>query len=249
MKKLFFLLFPLISYSQSLILTPNPFGSAFRLSGFGSSSWPTLIGNHGLGTSQSPLPMASNQRLFEIIGGGYDGSDFNAGALIRFSTANQDWTTTNRGSIINFATTEIGSTVVGDRMTISENGNVKIGCCAQNVQAKLEIDGDVRLLRSSSFNPTTNTTYDPINIQRKSYILINPSSGVTATIKGFSAAATGTLLYVVVGGSGTVIFQDESASNASEHIITNNGENLTITGRGSAVFIYDSTWRLVSFLL
>lgn len=148
------------------------------------------------------------------------------------------------------------------RMVITEAGNVGIGTTTPT--AKLDVVGDIavsgavignikaggeiRLNRAVSITANTSIGYDPFDRQGNSYAVLNTGAGVTVFVRGFTAATTGTMLYLVVAGSGTVIIQDDNATVATNKIFTNTSADITISGQGSAIFIYDSGWRLVSFL-
>lgn len=148
------------------------------------------------------------------------------------------------------------------RMTITEAGNVGIGTTTPT--AKLDVVGDIavsgvvtgnikaggeiRLNRSTATTANTSIGYDPFDRNGNSFAVLNTGAGVTVFIRGFTAAATGTMLHLVVAGSGTTIIQDDNAGIAANKILTNTSADITISGQGSAIFIYDSGWRLISFL-
>ena len=56
------------------------------------------------------------------------------------------------------------------------------------------------------------------------------------------------MLYLVVAGTGSILLQDDNATVAANKILTHTNADVTITGQGSAILIYDGGWRLLSFL-
>ncbi len=134
------------------------------------------------------------------------------------------------------------------RMTIRETGNVGIGTITPD--AKLDVLGDVRYA-PTNLAPSANSTLDPLNRNNMSYISINATAGVTTTINGISAPSTptasfGTMVYISAGPGATVILKNNAAAVATNSIQTYNGSDVTITGRGGIVLIYDTDgWRFV----
>jgi hypothetical protein len=147
------------------------------------------------------------------------------------------------------------NTKASTRMTIDSLGNMGIGDTSPEV--RLDVNGAVHiqkdlLLRERLLQPSSSASYDPFDRQDKSFVTIEPSSNVTSTIKGFSipttAATFGTVLYVSNGSTGSIVLKHDDATVTNERIITNTGSDVTITGRGGAILIYDFTgWRLIAF--
>ncbi len=148
------------------------------------------------------------------------------------------------------------------RMVVTEAGNVGIGIAIPTakldvvgdvvvsgvVTGDISVDGEIKLSRASSTTANTSIGYDPFDRNGHSYAVLNTGVGVTAFIRGFTAATTGTMLYLVVAGNGSVIIQDDNGSVVANKIFTNISGDVTINGQGSAIFIYESGWRLLSFL-
>ncbi len=141
------------------------------------------------------------------------------------------------------------------RMTIDSVGFVGIGDTAPEVS--LDVNGAVHiqkdlLLKERLFQPLVSANYDPFDRQDKSFVTIEPSSNVTTTINGFSAPTTpqtfGTVLYVSNGSTGSIVLKNNAATVQNNRIITNTGADVTITGRGGAILIFDFTgWRLIAY--
>lgn len=141
------------------------------------------------------------------------------------------------------------------QMTIDSTGSVGIGTSTPitkvDIAGGLRVGDEIILGRSSPLIVSSSITFDPLNRNNNSYIFMNVSQNQTARIKGFDAAVNGTLLYLIVisPSSATTIIEISAASDASNNISTNNNSDITITGIGSAVFIYETgAWRLLSVL-
>ncbi len=141
------------------------------------------------------------------------------------------------------------------RMTIDSVGNIGIADTAPEV--RLDINGAVHiqkdlLLKERLFQPSVSANYDPFDRQDRSFVTIEPSSNVTTTINGFSAPTTpqtfGTVLYVSNGSTGSIVLKNNASTVQNNRIITNSGSDVTITGRGGAILIFDFTgWRLIAY--
>lgn len=129
-----------------------------------------------------------------------------------------------------------------NRMTITSTGNVGIGTTAPT--AKLDIEGDIVVKKSTV---TVAGTYNALNRSSASSIYFNTSG--TINLNGIDAGVDGLILYIFCGTSTTLVIGNESASAAaSDRIATHTAANVTISGRGGATLIYESTsarWRVV----
>lgn len=83
-------------------------------------------GRSSNGTLAAPTATSGSRALFSAIGEGYTGSAFSDGAKMSLLT-NQLWTSTARGTRIEFSTTANNTTSMLKRMTIQDDGNVAIG--------------------------------------------------------------------------------------------------------------------------
>ncbi len=170
----------------------------------------------------------------------FGSSDGNADGSINFNHITQKLTLNTKAST---------------RMTIDSVGN--IGIADTSPEVRLDINGAVHiqkdlLLRERLLQPPVSASYDPFDRQDKSFVTIEPSSNVISTIKGFSLPTTsatfGTVLYLSNGSTGSIVLKHDDATVTNERIITNTGSDVTITGRGGAILIYDFTgWRLIAY--
>jgi hypothetical protein len=135
-----------------------------------------------------------------------------------------------------------------DRLTILPTGNVGINTITPD--AKLDVNGDL-ILAPYIYNPSANYTGDPFNRNLRSYMSLNPPTGVTTTIKGIDGGTVdryGLMLFISCGGIGTVILKHNNSTLAANKINTNTGADIVITGRGGATLVYDTDgWRVLSY--
>ena len=127
------------------------------------------------------------------------------------------------------------------RMTVEANGNVGIG--ATTPTAKLDIDGDIVVKKITV--PTTGAI-NALNRLSASSIYFN---GIAPTLNGIAGGVDGMILYVFTSSGSTLVLANESISaSVGTRIATHTGANVTISGRGGATLIYESStalWRVV----
>ena len=124
-------------------------------------------------------------------------------------------------------------------------------------EVRLDVNGAVHiqkdlLLRETFLSPATSASYDPFDRLDRSFVTIEPATNFITTIKGFTAPTTaatyGTVLYVSNGANGSIVLKNDDSTVQNNRIITNTGADVTITGRGGAILIYDFTgWRLIAY--
>lgn len=116
--------------------------SDFGMTTYGSSQGPTIWSYSMAGTQGAPSNTNSGQNLFSIMAGGYDSSGWTESASIEMQ-ANQDFSTTAKGSFIRFFTTQNNTTATLERMRIDHTGNIGIGTSTPG--HKLDVEGDVNI--------------------------------------------------------------------------------------------------------
>lgn len=123
-------------------------------------------------------------------------------------------------------------------------GGGKVGIGTSTPTAKLDVEGDIVVKKSTV---TVAGTYNALNRSSASSIYFNTSG--TINLNGIDAGVDGLILYIFCGTSTTLVIGNENASAAaSDRIATHTGANVTISGRGGATLIYESTsarWRVV----
>ena len=129
-----------------------------------------------------------------------------------------------------------------ETMRVLSTGNVGIGTATPD--AKLDVFGDFRLSRRAIIS--TVGTHDALNRSGSSIIYFNISG--TATLNGIADGIEGMVVYIYVNSLGTLIINNQNAPATIDHILTNTGASLTISGRGGATLIYGSGgWRVIGF--
>ena len=184
---------------------------------YGTGS-PQLRGIKAQGTKASPTAVASGDILLQVLSNGYDGSSYsNTNVYLTFQTE-EAWTTTARGTRIQFATTPIGSNAESVRMTIKGSGNVGIGTTSPSAYLHVQ-------RTTPAASPTWNAA-DTAILSQTSNSLLQMHAGATGGVVGlgFSVASTrsdGWLTY------------DTSAQ--ALNIGTNGTEKFKVTSTGSIV--------------
>lgn len=137
----------------------------------------------GLFADASTIPTATGQRVGGFYFGAYDGTtSYNPSAITGWSS--EAWSSTDKGSYIQFETTATGSTARTERMLIDSSGNVAIG--TTSATNPLTVNGVIQ--------STTGGVKFP--------------DGTTQTTAATAAASTGMVLLATVNASAqsTVVF-------------------------------------------
>lgn len=99
------------------------------------------------GSVASPAATKDGDRLFAILGSGYDGASYVVPLAAQVDmVAKGDWSASSHGTAIIFRTTPAGATTAGraERLRILDNGNVRIGADG-TATCRLDVDGPVRV--------------------------------------------------------------------------------------------------------
>ncbi|WP_075995610.1 DUF2793 domain-containing protein [Salaquimonas pukyongi] len=98
------------------------------------------------GTIDSPSATLDNDKFFQVLGSGYDGTQFVVPLACSIEMrADGDWSTSSHGGFIRFLTTPAGSTVSAktERLRITSTGNIGIGTSAPT--CRLDVAGPARV--------------------------------------------------------------------------------------------------------
>jgi hypothetical protein len=109
------------------------------------------------GTNAAPTAVQNGDSLARIQARGYGSTEFpstNSGTLTFRATENH--TDTARGTSIELATTENGTTTLNTRLTVTHNGDVGIGTTSPGSLLNLSQNGSTQLL-NDGFSDTTGT--------------------------------------------------------------------------------------------
>ena len=113
--------------SPSLLLQGQDNTERLSITSAGASGGTPVFGAFSSrGTTASPTAAQSGDALGYYQLGGYDGSAFNRSAWIQ-GLAAENYSATNRGSILAFSTTPNASTTIAERMRIDSSGNLLVG--------------------------------------------------------------------------------------------------------------------------
>lgn len=96
------------------------------------------------GTESTPLATLSGDNLGYITGGGYDGTSFTSQTSAIVFDAAENYTPTNQGTRMRFATTSIGATSITERMVLSEEGIIGLGIMTPNTSSLLDMTSTTR---------------------------------------------------------------------------------------------------------
>ncbi|MEO8637952.1 MAG: tail fiber domain-containing protein [Candidatus Taylorbacteria bacterium] len=104
-----------------------------------------ILGLKARGTSGTPAVPQADDNLFSIGAGGYNTvTMYNYNKAFFGMKASQTWTSTANGTYMTFETTPAGSTTRGERMRITDAGNIGIGTTNPSTN-KLVVVGDIRV--------------------------------------------------------------------------------------------------------
>jgi hypothetical protein len=105
-----------------------------------------LIGRRASGTAEAPTAVGVNDQIVFIGARGHVGTAFTTSSDGYMQiVATQNWTSTARGTRIEFATTPTGSTTTSNRMRIDQDGQVGIGLGGTAPLNLLDVNGNIRV--------------------------------------------------------------------------------------------------------
>ncbi len=155
MKKILFLslFISFKMFGQSVTISPTSLGrnggTSTDIQIFKSSEDnPSISGLRSGGSTASPTSTPNGMLLMEIGGGGYTGSNFYLGGLIRFN-ATETWDSGHSGTQMKFYAASNGSNSPVERMVINHDGKVGVGLSSPN--QILDINGRMRIRHTPGF--------------------------------------------------------------------------------------------------
>ena len=119
-----------LTFDGTLIHTVAQVGQSARIvqDAFGAGNYPIYVGRMARGTIATPTAASTGDILLRISANGYSNTGFTAGASARIDfVADELFSSTGRGSQIDFWTTPIGSTTVSNSASVSSDGFVGAG--------------------------------------------------------------------------------------------------------------------------
>jgi hypothetical protein len=185
----------------------------------GSGGTPVFSAFGSQGTPASPSATLSGDQLGYYQLGGYDGTNWVRSAWIT-GLAAENYSATNRGSNLTFATTPIGSTAIAERMRIDSSGNVGIGGTAQG-NIRVHALGDFPILggnaNSTAFGATGTVPTSITSTARGFYTSLTTAASFTlSNLYHFHASN------VNVGAGATVTNQIGFLASSGLTTATNN---------------------------
>jgi hypothetical protein len=155
----------------------------------------------------------------------------------------------NSGGIFGgFSTLSLRSKKDKEAITIYGK-SVNINSTTDNFDA-LSVNGQVKV-QAHRINITSNQTYAVLDRSMKSFVSFGGSG--TATIEGIQAGTVpadlyGSILYLTSASGTNLILKHNFLTNNTQNIQTTTGSDVTISGAGGAILIYDTDgWRLISY--
>jgi hypothetical protein len=109
-----------------------------------NSAPPVLTGQTTGGNPGSQTPVTNGQPVLQLLGGGYDGNAYNSGAAVTMN-AQQNWTSTARGTGLLFYTTALNSQSITSQMQLANDGGLLVGASLANSAANSRGVGTVNV--------------------------------------------------------------------------------------------------------
>ncbi|GAB2618523.1 hypothetical protein GCM10027035_13390 [Emticicia sediminis] len=213
-------------FAQSTLITPGNqesknFAPDLILT---STNIPELRGQRSAGTLVAPNAVTNNSTLLQVNAFGYTGTSFINGAQIRFAST-ELWSSTARGSEIEFSTTKNGTTTFSEKMRLTGDGFLGIGTTAPS--QKLNISDGSILVETST---TDKVLIEPAGLGSGGQITLSASNGTNSLYIRASDAtnkAGEILFYNPTTNLKTMELDGDYASTGKSRIIV---DELQITG-------------------
>ena len=197
----------------------------------GQNNYPTYVGRRFNGNVTTPTQVLNNQDVVRFGGTAYTSTGWQGNGIARISMlTNEDQTSTNQGSRIEFwltpngnSSSNIANVVVLTSSTMSVNANVAIGANSTLTTPRVILnDGGVRQL--------TGNTAVTLDFSTDSMVsLTNPTNAVTITLANYTAGAIIRFIYSSATAR-TINLGVAAAVNS-----TTGGTTLLSTGPGAPI--------------
>lgn len=163
---------------------------------------PLFVAYRARGTKASPLALLSGDLITAVSPVGYDGSTWQTGAHVRFSST-ENWNGSAIGSAITFRTVTNGTNATLDRMRIDHNGNVGIGTIAPAYL--LDVNGTANATSIKAGNGTYSTP--SIGFTNQPGVGLFSDGNLKFSTGGLQMTLSSTSLAFNAGGAGPQIYQ------------------------------------------
>ncbi|MCD0470498.1 hypothetical protein [Flavobacterium sp. JAS] len=102
-----------------------------------------IQGKRYAGTKALPTGVLSNMVLTGLYGAGWDGTTMSTNVAAIRCLSKENFTSTSKGTYIDFSTTSTGATARSEKMRIEANGSVLINSITDNSLGKLQVNGTI----------------------------------------------------------------------------------------------------------
>lgn len=191
--------------------------------GTATTSSPSIMGSRGRGSKSSPSAVQSGDDLLQIIGTGYDGTDFEQAARIVIEVDNTPGAGDMPGSI-SFLTSADGSATPTKRLKIDSKGVISSSC------GRIE---STSIVNTATYNTLTTDRYIAADYT---------TTGTQAITIPSDQSVVGRVLTVTDTGNNsgtnniTITATGATIKGASNFVLNSNGDSVTIWCKSSTVW-------------
>jgi hypothetical protein len=218
--------FPSSNIHYILQLTGKANGATrFVMDSFGANSYPVIVGRMARGTVTTPLATANNDVMMRIVGNGYTGTQFTASSPAKIDfVASENYSDTNKGSIIQFWNTPRGSNTIQKIATFNADS--------------VEFTGSVIPEKGFVYTPRLLTgpqTAITVDFSNDAIIKASLDNNLTVSFANYTYGKIVEVWLTNTGGTTRTVTHGCSATNSSDNATT-----FTIPATSSAYLRYFS---------